>query len=68
MTHSHDRARHSALWTIGGVAIVALRYVAALSPAACSSRAERPVLTAATAPAGVGSRGSDGSPGTTAGD
>jgi hypothetical protein len=34
MTHPHDRARRSAPRTIGDVAIVALLYVAALSPAA----------------------------------
>jgi polyvinyl alcohol dehydrogenase (cytochrome) len=68
MTHPHHRARGSAPRTIGGVAIVALLHVAALSPAACSSRAERPVTTAAAAPAGVGAHGSDGPPGATAGD
>jgi polyvinyl alcohol dehydrogenase (cytochrome) len=68
MTHSHDRARRSALRTIGDVAIVALLYVAALSPAACSSRAERPVTSAATAPAGAGARSTDGLSGATAGD
>ncbi|HSR97493.1 MAG TPA: PQQ-binding-like beta-propeller repeat protein [Kofleriaceae bacterium] len=55
MIHTHD-------------CIVALLCAAALSPAACSSRAERPpVTTAATAP-GAAARGSDGPPGTTAGD
>jgi len=68
MTHPYDRARSSAPRTISSVAIVALLYLAALSPAACSSRAERPVTTAATAPAGAGARGSDGPPGATAGD
>jgi polyvinyl alcohol dehydrogenase (cytochrome) len=68
MTHPHHRARDSAPRTIGGVTIVALLHVAALSPAACSSRAERPVTTAAAAPAGVGAHGSDGPPGATAGD
>lgn len=68
MTHSYDRARRSAPRTLGDVAIVALLHVAALSPAACSSRAERPVMTAATAPAGAGARGGDGPPGATAGD
>ena len=62
----HDRARSSAPWTIG--AIAALLCIAALSPAACSSRAERPVTTAATAPAAAGARGSDGPLGATAGD
>jgi polyvinyl alcohol dehydrogenase (cytochrome) len=66
MTHPHDRARNSAPRTIGSVAIVALLYVAALSPAACTSRAEHPVT--ATAPAGAGARGTDGPPGATAGD
>jgi len=66
MTHPHD---HSGVpRTIGGVAIVTLLHVAVLTPAACSSRAERPVTTAATAPAGPGARGSDGPPGTAAGD
>jgi polyvinyl alcohol dehydrogenase (cytochrome) len=67
MIHPLDRARHSAPRTIGDVAIVALS-VAALGAAACSSRAERPVTTAATAPAGAGARGSDGLSGATAGD
>ena len=53
--------------TLVDVAIVALLYVAALSPAACSSRAERPSTTA-TAPAGAADRGTDGPPGATAGD
>jgi polyvinyl alcohol dehydrogenase (cytochrome) len=68
MTHSHDRARRSAPQTLGDVALVALLCVAALSPAACSSRAERPVAIAATAPAGAGARGSEGPPGATGGD
>src|SRR3954465_3063758 len=68
LTHPRDRAQRSALRTIGSVAIVALLHVAALSPAACSSRAERPVTTAAAASAGAGARGSDGPPGATAGD
>ncbi len=66
MTHPHDRARSSAPRTIGSVAIVALFQVAALSPAGCSSRAERPVTTATTAPAEA--QGTDGPPGATAGD
>src|SRR3954468_3685714 len=53
---------------MGSVAIVALLHAAALSPAACTPRAEHPVTTAATAPAGAGVRGSDGPPGATAGD
>jgi polyvinyl alcohol dehydrogenase (cytochrome) len=68
MTHSHAGARRSAPRTLGDVAIVALLHVAALSPAACSSRAERPVTTAATAPAGAAARGSDRPPGATTGD
>ena len=56
------------LRTIGDAAIVALLYVAGLSPAACSSRAERPATTAATAPAGAGARGAEGPPSATAGD
>jgi len=68
MIHPHDRAPRSAPRTIGDVAIVALLCVAALSPAACSSRAERSVTTAATAPAGAAARGSDGPPDATAGD
>ncbi|MGH9888829.1 MAG: PQQ-binding-like beta-propeller repeat protein, partial [bacterium] len=55
--------------TLGGVAIVGLLHVAALSPAACSSRAERSVTTAAApAPAGSVAAGSDGPPNATAGD
>src|ERR1043165_8833722 len=65
MTHPHDRARRSAPRTLGSVAIVALLHIAALSPAACSSRAERP---GATAPAGAGAQSSDDPPGATAGD
>src|SRR3954462_1288725 len=61
MTHPHDRARRPAPRTIGDIAMVALLHVAALSPAGCSSRAERPVTTAATAPGG-------GPAGATAGD
>lgn len=68
MTHPHDCMRNSAPRTIGSVAIIALLHIAALSPAACSSRAEHPVTTAAPAPAGAGARGSDGAPGATAGD
>src|ERR1044071_7655314 len=68
MPPPHDRARRSAPRTIGDVAIVALLHVAALSPAACTPRAERPVTTAATAPASAGARDSDGSPGATARD
>ena len=68
MTHPHDRARSRAPRTIGDVALVALLHVAALSPAACTPRAERPVTTAATTPAGAGARGSDGPPDATAGD
>ncbi len=64
MTHPHDGARRRAARNLGDVAIVALLHVAALSPAACSSRAERP----ATAPAGAGAHGSDGLAGATAGD
>ena len=68
MTHPHDRARSSAPRTIGRVAIVALLHIAALSAAACTSRAERPSTTAATASAGTGARGSDGPADATAGD
>ncbi len=68
MPHLHDRARSSTPRTNGSVALVALLHVAALSPAACRSRAERPVMTAATAPARAEVRGSDGPPGATAGD
>jgi len=68
MTHPLDSARHSAHRTIGDVAIVALLCTAALSPAACSSRAERPVTTAGAAPAGAGARDSDGLLGAAAGD
>jgi len=67
MTHPHDRARRSASRILGDVIIIAL-HVAALSPAACSSRAERPVTTAATVPAGAGAHGSEGPPGASAGD
>jgi len=68
MTHPHDRAHSSAPRTIGDVALVALLCVAALSPAACSARSERPATTAATAPAGAGARDSDVPPDATAGD
>ena len=68
MTHPHDCARRSAPRTLGDAAIGALLCVVALSPAACTSRAERPITTAATAPAGAGARGSEGPPGATAGD
>jgi len=51
MTHPHDRVRSSTPRTIGSIALVVLLHLAALSPAACSSRAERPVMTVATAPA-----------------
>src|SRR5262245_51342048 len=66
-THPHDRARRSAPATIGDAAMVALLSIAALSPSACTSRAERPAATAATGPAGGGARGTDGPPGS-AGD
>jgi len=68
MTHPHDRVRSSTPRTIGSIALVVLLHLAALSPAACSSRAERPVMTAATAPTGAGARSSDEPPGATAGD
>ena len=64
MTHPHDRARRSAPPTVGDVAIAALLYAAALSPAACSSRAEPPVTTAANPP-GAAARGSEGPSGAT---
>jgi polyvinyl alcohol dehydrogenase (cytochrome) len=63
MIHLYDRARRSDPRAISSVVIVALLHVAALSPAACTPRAERPVTTA-----GAGARGSDGLPGATAGD
>jgi polyvinyl alcohol dehydrogenase (cytochrome) len=56
------------LTQVSSAAIVALLHVAALCTAACSSGAERPVTSAAPAPAGAGARGSDGQPGATAGD
>ncbi len=67
MTHPHDAARRSAR-TTGDVAIVTLLYYLALSPAACTSRTDRPVTTAVTAPGGAGARGTESSPGATAGD
>ncbi len=67
MTHPHAVARRSAR-TTGDVAIVALLYHLALSPAACTSRTDRSVTPVATAPAGAGARDSDGPPGGADGD
>jgi polyvinyl alcohol dehydrogenase (cytochrome) len=67
MTHPHAFARRSAR-TTGDFAIRTLLCYLALSPAACTSRADRPVTTAATAPAGSEARGSAGTLGGADGD
>ena len=67
MTHPHEATRRSAR-AARDAAIVMLVHYLALSQAACTPRADRPVTAAVTAPEGAAARGTDRSPDAAAGD